>query len=150
MKNVNDSHVRTVTGFEALLVAGVVAGSALTSGCSTYSPGGSGFSDDAFTFQSTEQVPQSVTLVDTRTGQTLWTYEVPVGRQVTVRFERDINPDNTLTPDEMYWEEMEIGTHHGYLDNSMLVPSKSGRRLDVAVRPAPEMPATATAPNAAH
>lgn len=123
--------------------AACVAFGLISTGCSTYAPGGSGFSDDAYTYQSTAHVPQSVTLTDTRTGQTLWTYEIPVGRQLTVRFMRDSEPENVLTPDTMYWEEMDLGTHYGYLDNSMLVPNRGGRRLDPATRPAPEMPTAA-------
>lgn len=140
-----------VTMTRARVLSGVCAASGVVAlaatGCSTYVPGGSGFSDDAYTYPSTPQTPQTVTLTDTRTGQTLWTYEIPVGRQLTVRFMRDSEPENVLTPDTMYWEEMDAGTHYGYLDNSMLVPNRDGRRLDPMVRPAPEMP-TAAAPGA--
>lgn len=152
MTMLNLTRVRTVTSRAAVLGTAIAAASLAAAlsgaGCSTYVPGGSGFSDDAFTYASTEHVPQSVALIDTRTGQTIWTYEIPVGRQLTVRFEKNINPDNVLTPDEMYWEEMDAGTHHGYLDNSILVPGHNARRIDVITRPAPEIPtAAATTPS---
>lgn len=132
----------TFTG-AALLLAGaaILAGAAL-SGCATYSPGGSGFADDTHTYYSVPHEPKTVTLVDTRTGQTLWTYEIPVNRQLTVRFYDDQSPDTPATPAKFYWREFEIGTTQGNLDNEMLVPDFRNRRLDWFIRPAPEFPHT--------
>lgn len=127
----------------ALLLAGAAAlpGAAL-SGCSTYSPGGSGFADDTYTYYSVPMEPKTITLVDTRTGQTLWTYEIPVNRQLTVRFYEDQSPDTPATPAKLYWREFDIGASFGRLDNEMAVPDYRNRRVDWFIRPATEFPHT--------
>ena len=109
-------------------------------GCSIYKPGGSGFSDDTFTYYSLAHMPVTVTLVDSRTGQTLWTYEVPVGRQLTLRFEEAYAPENKLTPALLRWQELKQGTSFGTLESTMLVPDKYSRRLEPVYRSQPEMP----------
>jgi len=119
----------------------VAAFSALP-GCTSYQPGGSGFSDDTHTYYSTVHEPKSVSLVDTRTGQTLWTYEIPVNRQLTLRFYENQSPDTPDTPSRMHWREFEIGTKQGNLDNEMLVPMARDRRLDWVIRAHPEYPKT--------
>ena len=109
-------------------------------GCSIYKPGGTGWSDDTFTYFGLPHQPVTVTLIDTRTGQTLWTYEVPVGRQLTLRFDEDYAPDNKMTPALLSWQEMKQGTRYGALENTMLVPDKYSRRLDPTYRDEPEFP----------
>jgi len=119
----------------------VVCAAAITalSGCG-YRPGGPGYSDDTFTYISQPHNPVTVTLVDTRTEKPVWTYEVPAGRQLTIRFLDDYAPDNTMSPTKFTWQEMERGTHYGTLENSMLVPDRTARRLDVEYRTQPELP----------
>jgi len=144
MMSLKMSGARTLTGIGAVIVAALGVMSLVSTGCS-YSAGGSGYSDDTFLYPSTAQVPKSVTLVDTRTGQTLWSYEIPVGRRLVVSFNRNVEPQNALTPDRMNWDELDSSTSSGSLENSMLVPDRNGRRLDVRVRLAPELPAGASA-----
>ncbi|HLO42146.1 MAG TPA: hypothetical protein VK176_14060 [Phycisphaerales bacterium] len=118
----------------SLLTLALAAGAVSTSGCATYKPGGDGVSRDAFTYTSTSHAPKSLQLKDTRTGEVLWTYEIPVERELVVRFYQGRNRDNIEMPDEMRWEEWEKGRQHGSLENKMPVPEAEYRRIDVTVR----------------
>lgn len=120
----------------ALLGAGVLGS------CATYTPGGSGFSNDAYTYYSTPHQPMNITLVDTRTGERFWSYEIPAGRQLVVRFYEDQYRENSNTPAAMRWQEMPLGQKYGTLSNVMAVPDAGSRRVDMDVRPGPEMPTT--------
>lgn len=124
-----------------LTLAGFIGVSAL-SGCATYAPGGSGFSNDTYTYYSTPHEPKNILIVDTRTGERFWMYEIPAGRQLVVRFYEDQYRDNAYTPAAMRWEEMPIGQKYGTLSNVMAVPDAGSRRIDMDVRPGPEMPTT--------
>lgn len=110
-----------------------------------YFPGGSGFSTDTHTYVSTSWQPYTITLKDTRTGQDFWSIDVPVGKQLVVHFrEGDDSLKGTPTPDTMEWEIMDEGELFGQLDNSIAVPSKHDRRLDVTIRATPELPESMT------
>ncbi|MBL8759920.1 MAG: hypothetical protein JNL50_01325 [Phycisphaerae bacterium] len=111
-------------------------------GCATYTPGGSGFSNDAYTYHSLPHEPKTITIVDTRTGERFWMYEIPAGRQLVVRFYEDQYRDNAYTPAAMRWQEMPLGQKYGTLSNVMAVPDAGCRRVDLDVRPGPEMPTT--------
>ena len=109
-------------------------------GC--YSPGGGWFphSGGPQTYFSTETRPTTVTIVDTRNGETIFTMEIPVGRQLSLDFDEKQGDDPTQTPDVMRYRLFEIGTQIGMLDNSIPVPNATSRRIDVHYRPAPEAP----------
>ncbi len=109
-------------------------------GTGPYRPGGAGYSDDTFTYVSESWTPTNVSLVDTRTGQTLWSVEIPVGQQCVVRFYRGTEPDNEVYPDTMRWQLMPAGKESGELYNVAAVPPMSARRVDVSLRQGPEMP----------
>lgn len=113
-----------------------------------YDEGGSGASIDEFVYVSRPHSPKTVSLLDTRTGETLWTTDVPVGKQLAVRFYKDEAPDNTYTPDMMRWGIFEAGTRWGRKANEMLVPPSYARRLQMDVRAEPEFaPREQPAPN---
>ena len=60
------------------------------SGCKMYSPGGNPFfngPDSAATWESTEEFPKTITVIDTRSGEHLFVMEIPVGKQLVVDFE---------------------------------------------------------------
>lgn len=109
-----------------------------SAGCSLYRPGGSGWSDDAFTYFSKPYTPATVTLVDTRTGENLWSYEVPVGRQLTLRFYKIQKTKDEAMPDLMRWDDYPQGKEQAILRNTMQVPPASGRRLELTYRKTPE------------
>ncbi len=120
----------------AALIAGAL-GLAL-GGC--YGPGGPGWSADQHTYESTSTMPWTVDLYDTRTGETFWTYEVPVGRQLVIRFLAGQGTDDAQTPDKMQWGEMDIGDRFGKLESSTPVPPAWARLLEPRLRPTPELP----------
>ncbi len=127
------------------LCLGVGLGAGL-SGCIGYSPGGNMASNDEYTYWSTPHLPQTVTLIDTRTGEKIWTYEIPVGKQLVMHFYTDEYPGANFT-DSMRWDIMDVETSFGHMKNEMPVPGHFARRVDVEVRPSPEAapPSTTTA-----
>ncbi len=126
----------------SLALAALIGGSALSAGC--YYQGGPLKSIDRFTYASTTWEPKTITLIDTRTGETLWTVDVPVGEQLVIDFDVPANADNTAwLPDVAEWQIFPYPTRSGQLTNSMRVPPQAARRVDVTFRPVPEMPAGA-------
>jgi hypothetical protein len=104
--------------------------SALLGGCIGYYAGGPLSSEDLYTYESTPDYPQTVTLVDHTTGESLWSVDVPIGQQLVVRFLENKNKGDAARPDVMQWRLMPMGQHHGTLDNAMPVPPYTHRRLD--------------------
>lgn len=133
----------------ALAVAGGAA--SLLAGC--YTEGGGQMSMDRFTYVSTPSQPKTITLVDTRTFESIWSIDVPVGQQVAVQFIKDSKGEEGVTPDAyrpdiMRWSLMKAYNTSGELDNAIAVPPSYCRRLEMKLRPSPEMPdATATISN---
>jgi hypothetical protein len=113
-----------------------------------YRPGGAVQSFDEYTYLSTEQNPQTVKLVEWSTNSTIWTLDVPVGKQLVMKFYEDHDPKNTTRPALMRWEIMPAGQMYGELHNSIPCPPQDRRRVDVFHRadatavPPPEPAAT--------
>ncbi|MBX9735597.1 MAG: hypothetical protein K2X32_01610 [Phycisphaerales bacterium] len=123
----------------SLTLALALCATAGLAGC--WSPGGSrGWVKDSYTYESSSMVPQTVSVKDTRTGETLFSYDIPVGRQLVVRFFADHTPEDAAFPDLMKWDDWEIGTRFGSPSKELAVPPASGRMLEVSVRKSPEMP----------
>jgi len=121
----------------ALVAAGVLGG------CNTYKPGGALQSHDTFTYFSEAHTPATVSVIDTRTKEAIFVNEVPVGKQLVIRFYDDIKTENQLRPASMRWEVMEQDKTGGELDSIMAVPGRDSRRVDVTYRKAPEYPPAA-------
>jgi hypothetical protein len=136
------------TLFPAMAGAFLLAAAA-GNGCA-YSEGGSGMSLDEHTYVSTSWQPKTVSLIDTRTGQTFWSSDVPVGKQLVIRFKPDQGIKGTATPDRMLWEVMDAGTSFGHLDNSLAVPPSESRKLDMKLRSTPELPPDLAPPVSNH
>lgn len=119
------------------MMGGLLLGAAWLSGC--HAPGGTMHSDDRFTYVSTAWQPWTVSLVDTRTGEALWSVDVPVGQQLGLGFIRGAGP-NMYKPDLMQWGLMEAGQMIGTRDNQLPVPPYSARRIESSIRATPEMP----------
>ncbi len=117
---------------------------ALLSATGCYKEGGKGISLDLYTYKSTSQQPKTLTLVDTRTGEAIWTADVPVGQQLVVRFYGNANKMDYYT-DTMKWGIMPNGRVIAGLPNAMPVPGRIARRLDMTLRSVPEMPALTSA-----
>lgn len=107
-------------------------------GCASYIEGGDTISRDRFTYVSHTYEPKTVTLVDTRTGERIWTREIPVGHQLSMEFYPGGNKQDRDNPDVMRWAEFDAPTPHGALTNSIVVPSRECRRLDLDIRQGPE------------
>ncbi len=125
---------RTRMGWIA--VAGVLG----LSGC--YYEGGPLSSQDRFTYVSRPFQPWTVDLVDVRTGETIWSVDVPVGQQLVVDFQpaRSGQPQDPWRPDTMLWDVMPEGRRFGALNNKLAVPSHNARRLEPKLRAVPEQP----------
>src|SRR4051812_43262561 len=87
-----------------------------------YSAGGPQASFDLFTYEGIPDHPRVITLVEMTTNQTIWSTEVPLGKQLVVRFYDDFDATNTPRPSLMRWEIMNLGEEYGQLDNAMPVP----------------------------
>lgn len=107
-------------------------------GC-MHKEGGTMFSspDSSITYVSTEQLQKTVTIVDTRTEEPLFSMAVPVGKQLTIKFVPDRGNDSVNTPDLMYYQVWDDATPFGQLRNSMTVPNAVCRRIDVRVNQGP-------------
>src|SRR5262245_2182097 len=114
-----------------MAAAGVVAlGLAVLGGC-----------EEKYTYRSGPHVPQTVTLVNTSTGERIWSYDVPVGQELTMHFVHGPDRATELGYDEMTWTVGPAGqAMTPPVKSRMKVPPPNSRRVDVAVRPRPEMP----------
>lgn len=109
--------------------------------CQMYKPGGNAFfngPNSAATWESTEEFPKTVTLIDTRSGERLFIMEVPVGKKLVIDFVKDAGDNTVLTPDLMMWEVFSSDVGYGPLSNSMTVPNGWSRRIDVTLRDSSE------------
>ena len=134
---------RTKTAISPLAIAslGLAAVLLAAGGCAWATgqvPGGRQASLDMFTYRSTEFMPQTVTLMDTRDLQPLWSSDVPVGYELRVRFVRNYDTENVRLPDTMRWAIVPAKASGRVLSNQIPCPPHGSRRLDVAVRSTPE------------
>jgi hypothetical protein len=115
----------------SLVAVGLAAGLGGT-GCNPYDEGGSQASYDVAPFVSTSHQPKTVSIVDTRDGSIVWTWEIPVGKKLVIDFDQDKFKDNPNRPDVMRWQEMDADQRYGSLNNEMAVPRT--RRIDWFLR----------------
>lgn len=140
MRRMMDDAHTTGTPTSARRIAACMLGAVLISaaiaaqGCTGYTPGGPQYSMERFTYESVPSMPQSVNLVDTRTGEVVWAMDIPVGQRLTIRFKDDQKKSTRLGYDEMVWGLHAIGAPGRTLPNSMRVPPSYARRLDGFVR----------------
>lgn len=103
-------------------------------------------SDDHFTYVSTYDMPITVTLSDLRDGSVIWTFDVPVGRKLSLRFHPGAARGESLEhPDLMRWGEFDKDSWTGAMANSIPVPPATARRLDVRIRDTAELTQAAPA-----
>lgn len=118
-----------------LVMASAVLASTLSCG---YRSGGQGWKGSSETFQSTEFLPATLTLTDTRTGEEVWTQDIPVGYQVVTRFISDGGTDLINRPDRLEYQVFERGTQRGRLRSAIAVPPAGARRWELSYREGPE------------
>ncbi len=87
--------------------------------------------------------PQSVAVVDTRTGETVWAMDIPAGQQLTIHFKDVGKRSNELGYDEMDWQLNVIGSPNRSLGSTIRVPPAHARRIDGSLR-GPEFGPVAT------
>lgn len=141
------SHVSRTLGV-LLVTSGLLA----ISGCGPTSPyrpfydeGGSGASIDQYTYVSRPYEPKTISIVDTRTGEVVISFDIPVGQQLTINFEdKEVNADKYMSG-MMKWAMQPAGDRHGSLRNRVDVPPPSARRIDMEIRQGPEIAAPPTA-----
>jgi len=95
-------------------------------------------STEVYRYYSTPFVPQTVTLVNTVTGEQLWTVDVPAGRELKISFRDTPNRANAAGLDEMTWSIGPRGRPMEGPNSTMQVPGPESRRFDVTHRPGPE------------
>lgn len=124
-----------------LLLAAAALSTLAASGC--YREGGNLWSNDTHVYVSTSWQPKTISLVDTRTEEIVWSIDVPVGQQLVVSFEKG-DGKGDVTPDAMEYGVMDAGELSGGLTDAVDVPGRGDRRLDMTLRAAPEMPGLAS------
>ncbi len=117
----------------ARLAAVVLAAAAASMGGCLYS------SSDSHPYVSRTWSPKTVVLVDTRTGEELWRYELSVGHKLRVRFFSG-DESNIIMPDEMRWEVKDQESGKIVDSGEMPSPPEGVRRIDWFERDAPEYP----------
>lgn len=123
-----------------LPVISLLAASVLLAGCYPgYRTGGNRKTDDTFTYVSQPFQPLTITLVDTRTDEILFTREIPVGQQLTIKFVDGDGGSNPSMPDLMKFELFDDQTTFARLSEGIPVPPAHSRRIDVEVRDGPEL-----------
>jgi hypothetical protein len=127
----------------ALLALPLVCTLAILPGC--WVPGSNQFSTDSYTYQSTAHLPQTVTVVDTRNGQPVFSVDIPVGKQLVMQFHRgagtklaDGEPSD-LYPDKLKWDLWPMGRQFGWPTQELDCPDRYSRRVDVTLREGPEL-----------
>lgn len=127
--------------------AGALLLSALA-GCQAYhyTAGGTMASTDQYAYESTSWMPQTVAVVDTRTGQELLVVEVPVGQKLVMNFVSKaklrglIGTSNETYPETLRWDLWPRGQIFGEPMKTIDVPGPESRLIDVRLRPQPELP----------
>jgi hypothetical protein len=100
---------------------------------------GSQESDDQHVYVSRPWEPKTVSLIDTRNDEVIWSYEVPVGEKLVIRFEDHNKPEPGET---MLWGAGDPNKGKIRLINEIPVPDSSIRKLSWVMRPVPEYAAS--------
>lgn len=101
--------------------------------------GGRQKSDNTFTYISTSYQPKTIIVTDPRTGEELWSMEIPVGKQLTIAFKENREARGTARPYLMKWAVQDAGQMTGTLDQQMPVPGPDGVHVEMVVRDEPEV-----------
>lgn len=115
----------------------------LAGGCGYFSDGNPGASNDEYNYPSTSTVPQTLVLRDLRSDEVLYTWEIPVDQKLFVRFNKaDTGAAPSAMPDTCEWIYYPFADWNPPSENHAFfkVPPASGRRLELVLRPSPELP----------
>jgi hypothetical protein len=93
---------------------------------------------EVYTYRSAPDWPQTISLMDTTTGETVWTCEVPVGQRLDMSFKYRAGRANELGYDELTWTLAGSDTIPTGRKNTLRVPPPVARKLVTTLRPIPE------------
>lgn len=96
-------------------------------------------SSDSYPYVSRTYSPKTFMLIDTRTGEELWRYDLGVGNSMKIRFFPG-DKDNIIMPDEMRWEVKSGQSGKIIYDGEIPCPPQGVRRIDWFERDKPEYP----------
>ncbi len=119
---------RITTGIIALTFAMFITG------CHTPAGGIMPYTGGSNTYFSYETRPVTITIIDLRTNEEIFSMNVPPGKQLTFDFKADLGDDPVYNPDLMRYEVFDMGTNSGKLSNTLTVPPANARRIDVSYR----------------
>lgn len=86
------------------------------------------------TYVSTAMSPKTISVIDTRTGETVWSLDVPVDTKLVLQFEEERQP-GTPMPAKLSWRVFDDrGQLFGALHDSIPAPPATARRIDMSVR----------------
>jgi hypothetical protein len=85
--------------------------------------------------------PKTVNLLDSRTGESVVTIDVPVGKQLNMWFQKSAQTAEKEGQDTLHYSIRPLGDNGTTPGTVLSVPPPSARRLDVTLRKAPEHPA---------
>jgi len=116
----------------------LLAASATLAGC--YSPSGGIYprSGGGYTYVSSEMRPVTISVIDTRTEEPFFKFEIPAGKQLTMNFLEGGGDDPVERPDRMVYAIFDAGTSVGRLTNQLTCPPLGCRRIDYTLRTGPE------------
>ncbi len=103
-------------------------------GCHSPAGGIMPYTGGSNTYYSYETRPVTITILDLRTDEEIFTINVPPGKQLTFDFKDGAGDDEIYTPDVMRYEIFDMGTYDGGLNNTLNVPPANARRIDVYYR----------------
>ncbi len=94
---------------------------------------GLGVSRDRVDFKSTPHALYNVTIVDTNTGEDVWTIEVPLGQRLVGQFANNTKALDT-GEDTFSWSLVPASTSSRSYRNKVAVPPMTSRRVSVTMR----------------
>jgi len=123
-------HARVLTvGF--MNVATLVAGVGMVSGCTTY--------NETVTYNSDAMSPKTISLIDTASGETVWTIDIPAGQKLDLKFDKRPSVAEEDGFDIMTWTLSKAATDPKGRTNTVRVPPPSQRRTEMTLRTAGEI-----------
>jgi len=120
------------------ITTALVASTLCLAGC--YGPSGGiyPYSGGGYTYVSSEMRPVTITVIDTRTEEPFFKFEIPAGKQLTMNFLEGGGDDPVERPDRLVYAIFDSGTSVGRLTNQLTCPPLGCRRIDYSVRTGPE------------
>jgi hypothetical protein len=109
----------------------LASGLLLVVGCTT---------PERVSYRSDSYSPKTINVLDSRTGESLLTVDVPVGQQLNMKFEKSRDRAEAEGVDTLRWSLRKWGDAGLSPGSTREVPPPSARRVDVTLRGVPEMP----------